>query len=193
MAKTSQRKPRSQEPLSRPKLREVEVDSLLDGTPKKKQGANLNDVLGGIIWDEMQQRDVGQVEIGRIMGGISQQHVSNLLRREKGTSLDVLSRVCAALQESPDVFFLRHERYLKEKPEQVQERFAVDRVYNRFRSIIGVDTARRLAEILDALNRSSDDAIETFLRSGEQMAGLHMRSPKGSEDGAKPRRRKARR
>lgn len=187
MGKTT-RRGRPSGPTPRPSIREVDVEVVREGRLLKRKGANLSDVLGGIIWDEMQQLGMGQEEIGAYVGGISQQHVSNLLRQKKGTSLEVLSKVCAAYQKSPGELFEQHERYLSRKSEDAQAQFAVDQVYNRFRSLIGVDTARRLAVVLDALNRSGPEATETFLKAGEQMAGI----PKGSAAGSRSRSSKTR-
>lgn len=153
----------------RPKVNELRLKVLREGTMDEVRGAVLDDVLRAILFDLVKREGWTQAEAGQRLG-ITQQNVARILDRERyGTSLDVLSRMCAALRETPIDFFRRHERYRDVDNESAEAQYAEDAVFDGFRRVLTPGTAKRLLEILESIETPSE--LERLFKAAE-LAGI---------------------
>jgi DNA-binding Xre family transcriptional regulator len=107
----------------------------------------LDDVLRAIVWDMKLEHAWNTTRAAKQLGLRQQTLATFLDEKLPGTTLDTLSRICAALKTDPVELFRRHERY---KPE-TRAPFAEDTIFDRFRALLTVDHARRLARLLEVL------------------------------------------
>lgn len=154
----------------RPAVGSIAVEVNVDGRAQRRSGPDLDDVLRAILWD-LRQTYGGQARLARRLG-LGQQNLSRI-EGGGGTSLDVLSRICAALRESPLELFQRHERYRTVDDAEAEARLAEDRELNRLRVILSAETTRRLVAVLEEL--VDQGTLEDYVRMGESYA--HLRSP----------------
>ena len=156
----------------RPQVRTVTVEVPSVSSPSgiaKRDGANIDDVVRAIIWDfkEEVHEWSSWAEAARHLG-VPQQTLSDFMNDpESGTRILTLSRICAALQMSPVDLLQLHERYHPESRGDTP--FAADVVYNRFRALLDVRQASRLARMLELAQGS--DLLEKALDFAEAVAG----------------------
>lgn len=148
---------------SRPDVREVGIVVKTDEGEERRKGNNLDDVLRAIIWDIREKTGWrSTTETARRMG-LPQSTLALLMDESlPGTSLDTLSRVCAALKLSPVELFRLHELYKGERE------FADDFVFNRFRSVLSRGEASRLLPLLEIAK--DQGALDLVLTAAEKLA-----------------------
>jgi len=131
-------------------------------------GADLDDVLRQIVWDlKVAHEWEFTAEAARQLG-LKQQTLSLFLDETlPGTSLQTLSRICAALRTTPVDLFRKHERYGSLEGREV--RFAEDIVFDRFRALLTVEQARRLVTLLERLG--SKHALAPVLDAADALLG----------------------
>ncbi len=168
----------------RPKVGTVDVEVEID--PKKLEsrvGADLNDVLRAILWDQQKTADWSTLEFARRLG-IPKSTLQGILDEDepKGTSLHVLSMICAAEKINPDALFQAHESYRPEDRDGV--RYAEDAVFDRFRALLTVGQAKEALAVLDVVKRQG--TIDEYLKLEKARLGIR-RQP--AQNLAKRRRR----
>ena len=160
----------------RPEVGEVAVSVPTgDGGKEERRGADLDDVLRVILWDIAEAAGWGQNETARRLG-VPQSTLSDVMSSGKGARVNFLSRICAAMKLDPAALFQSFERYAPESRGSV--RFVEDAVYDRFRTLLTVDQARRTLAIFDRLHAtgSVDAAIELLEKKLEVDAGVKPRA-----------------
>lgn len=153
----------------RPKVRSVEVEVPDGDGISIREGANLDDVLRAIVWDlKNTVYKWPSTKSAANHLGVPQQTLSDFLdESEPGTGLKTLSRVCAALQMSPVEVLQLHEKYHPES--RGDSPFASDVIYNRFRSLIDLDQARKLVRIIELARERN--LLDQALEFAEALAG----------------------
>lgn len=127
-----------------PRVREISVEVETErGKKSRRKGVSLDDVVRAVVWQLKRDRDLSQDRMAKSLG-LTQQNLARLLDEElHGTSLDVLSRICAALRETPLQFLRRHKRYDGDLD------FVDDRVYDKFRVLLNVNDAKDLVAAME--------------------------------------------
>jgi transcriptional regulator with XRE-family HTH domain len=120
-----------------------------DQGSRQATGVNLDDVVRAIIWDIRQDYGGNQARTARRLG-LQQQNLSRI-ESGGGTSIESLSRICAALGEDPRAFFRRHELYRRTRGKTSQDRLAEDEIFRKLRLLLTPKSAKRLVNILDGL------------------------------------------
>lgn len=181
---------RKMDPRPRPEPKRIEVTVRKDGEDKKVEVWDLDSIVRGILWDIQQEGGLSERQLALRLNLVPQQ-VTSFLSGETGTSLRMLSRICGVLSQPPDDFFRRHETYRQAQDEATQVRHIEDSVFQRFRPELTLDSAGRLAAVIEALNRSGDPRkIATYLAIGEQAAGIS-EAPSDQNSVPRPRPRRA--
>jgi len=96
----------------RPRIQAIQFEVEEAGRTKKKKGADLNDVLRGVLVDLREAWSIPTKTLGKRLG-LSQQTISKFLDadRPQGTRLDTLSKICAALNSGPGEVLSMHPDY----------------------------------------------------------------------------------
>lgn len=110
-------------------------------TKSGKQGFDLNEVVREILRQLMTDRTWSEARAAREWG-FTQRTLNRFMNRETGMDLDTLSRLCAELEVNPPAFFSAHPIYDHEA--RARLRFVKDRLYDRFRTLLNVDEAKRV-------------------------------------------------
>jgi len=169
------------------KERPTEIRTVAVDVPNDREtheGADLDDVLRQIVWDlKVAHEWDSTAETARQLG-VKQQTLSLFLDETlPGTSLQTLSRICAALRTSPVDLFRKHERY--GRLQGLEVRFAEDIVFDRFRALLTVDQARRLVTLIERLG--SRHALAPVLDAADALLGAR-EEPASAESPRTPRR-----
>lgn len=171
------------------------------GREETRHGADLDDILRWVLMDMRRRLELSSDTALAELVGLDQKTLSDWLGRRKPRTdrttmrLETLSRVCAATKRSPGELFALHPRYAgvpapSERTDQVAEPtvpygadeaapFAVDVVYDQFRSLISVEDARRLLRVILTLRRRS--AFGKLLSFVESAVGLDSPLPAAPE------------
>lgn len=100
------------EMFKRPKIRSIEV-TIKDGSAERKaKGPDLNDVLRGIVIDLRNAWGLSTRALAFRLG-VRQQTLAGFIDQDldQGTRIEVLSRICAALDMTADEVFALHPQY----------------------------------------------------------------------------------
>lgn len=109
-------------------------------------GYDLNDVVREVLRRVMDNRHLGSVtELAETLG-IPQSTMDRLMKDGK-FDLDRLSAICAALEVNPVAFFASHPLYDHEA--RAFMRFGKDALYDKFRTLLSPDEARRVVKGLE--------------------------------------------
>lgn len=145
--------------------------------------SDLNDVVRTVIRKVLDERGMSEAHLAE-MSGIPQKTLNNVMRRGD-FGLDRLTRICEYLQMSPVAFFASHPRF---NPEARQfMRFGKDALYDRFRTLLDADDAKRLVDLIEL--QKQFNVWDLCLRTNEELLEIAKRTYRsGIRDGVKNRR-----
>ncbi len=126
-------------------------------TPSGKEGHDLNDVIRGVLAEIMEARHWSENQAAAAIG-LKQRSFNRFMKGQHGLRVQSWSRLCAELEMNPVDFLRAHDLY--DKDARAKLRFAKDVMYDRFRTLLGNDDARKLLKLLDeATNLGAFEAV----------------------------------
>ena len=135
-------------------------------TKTGKAGHDLNEVIRHILERIMEERGWSETRLAKELE--IPQRSFNRMMKPRGNLIGRLSWICAALEMNPVAFFASHPEYRHEARSFM--RFGKDALYDRFRTLLSPEEARRVVKnvetqkelgIFDICSRMIDGMIET--------------------------------
>src|SRR5262245_39675200 len=124
----------------RPSVGQITVTVRIGREEQKRSGPSLDDVLRVLLWD-LKEASAWSTNEASLRLGLPLSTLQTILDQDRnGTSLEVLSKICAAMKTNPDVLFQSYEGFSPETRQTV--RFAEDAVFDRFRAVLSVKQAK---------------------------------------------------
>lgn len=143
-------------------------------TRNGKEGHDLNVILREILQAVREERGWSEAKLGEELG-IPQRTMNRLLSDEGKFDVDRLSTICAALEMNPVALFASHPEYKHEA--RAFMRFGKDALYDRFRTLLSPDEARKLVigveeqkalGIFDVISASVQGMIDAAKRARQK-------------------------
>jgi transcriptional regulator with XRE-family HTH domain len=137
------------------------------GEPRKvhvdgeREGNNLDDVLRDILAQLIDERGWPEAEVGKRIG-VSQSTINRFRNCKSEGKIDLISCLCAALDNSPLQLFARHPLYEEEGRQHV--RFPKDHLYDRYNTLLRNAEARDLISALEQARELGvlDEALQAI-------------------------------
>lgn len=144
-------------------VRDIAVTVEIGDEKEERAGRDLDDVLRWVLEDIRMRMGWSVIEMAKRLG-ISRGTMRQIFDANgSGTSLAMLSKICAALKMTPDSLFQSFPAYSPESRASV--RFTEDVIYDRFRSLLTTDQARVALDVMDEAKRQG--VLDEHLRIGQ--------------------------
>lgn len=153
------------------------------GGKAEKLDVDLNQVVRTILRAVMEERGLSESQLAE-KAGIPQKTMNNVMRKGD-IGLDRLTRICEYLEMSPVAFFASHPRFNPEARQFL--RFGKDALYDRFRTLLDADDAKRLVDMIET--QKQYNVWDLCLKTNEDLIEIAKRTYRaGMREAAKERR-----